>query len=122
MDSRLPRRTRPHVARGPDRARPLRRRAAAARDPERAPAQPQPPPLLRFTRHGLPALIVLAGVIAMCFGTQTSLVGGGGLVGAGIASWLIAWLYRLGVSGDSAREAEERARRQFERSGRWPER
>jgi hypothetical protein len=56
----------------------------------------------------------------MCFGTETSLVGGGGLIGAAIATWLIAWLYRLGVQGDSARAAEERARRQFERTGRWP--
>jgi hypothetical protein len=77
--------------------------------------------LLRFTRHGIPALAVLAGVVAMCFGTATSLVGGAGLIGAGVATWLISWLYRVGVDGDRARDAEERARRYFERYGRWPE-
>ena len=57
----------------------------------------------------------------MCFGTETSLVGGAGLIGAGLASWLISWLYRLGVSGDDARASEERARQRFERTGRWPD-
>ena len=57
----------------------------------------------------------------MGFGTETSLVGGGGLIGAGVASWLLAWLYRLGVAGDDARAREERARAQFERTGRWPQ-
>jgi hypothetical protein len=126
MDSKLPRRARPHVTRGPARARPLPPRAASARGahphPQSAPAPPpRPRGLLRFTRHGIPALTVLAGIVAMCFGTETSLVGGGGLIGAGIATWLVAWLYRVGVEGDSDREAEERARRQFERTGRWPE-
>jgi hypothetical protein len=66
-------------------------------------------------------LAVLAGVVAMCFGTDTSLVGGAGLIGAGLATWLISWLYRVGVEGDRTRDAEERARRYFERHGRWPE-
>ena len=128
MESRLPRRVRPHVARGPERARPLRPSAALRPErpsPSKPPAareQASPRPLLRFTRHGVPALIVLAGVVAMCFGTETSLVGGGGLIGAGLASWLVGWLYRLGVEGDAARVSEERARERFERTGRWGER
>ena len=123
MDSKLPRRARPHVTRGPARARPLRRPGLTPRS--RTPARPapeaSPTPLLVFTRHGIPALAVLAGVVAMCFGTATSLVGGAGLIGAGVATWLIAWLYRVGVEGDRTRDAEERARRYFERHGRWPE-
>ena len=121
MASELPKRSRPHVARGPARAR-RPRVLAARRDPARAPAGVRATePLLRFTRHGIPALAVLAGIVAMCFGTATSLVGGAGLIGAGLASWLIAWLYRVGVQGDRARDAEERARRHFERYGRWPD-
>jgi hypothetical protein len=77
--------------------------------------------VLRLTRHGIPALMVLAGIVAMCFATETSLLGGSGLIGAGAASWLVAWLYRLGVAGDDARAGEERARAQFERTGRWPQ-
>jgi hypothetical protein len=94
------------------------------RPPPPAPAAEAPAPVrpvLRFTRHGLPAVIVLAGIVAMAFGTTDSLIGGAGLIGAGISSWLIAWLYRVGVAGDSAREREERARAEFERTGRWPE-
>jgi len=122
MDSKLPRRVRPHVTRGPARARPLpplrpAGRGSAANPP---PAPLRTPPALRFTRYGLPALAVLAGAVAMCFGTETSLIGGSGLIGAGISIWLIAWLYRVGVDGDRARDAEERARSYFERHGRWP--
>jgi hypothetical protein len=123
MDSKLPKRVRPHVTRGPARARPLRRAAppAGRHAPSRRAPQADPTPLvLRFTRYALPALVVLAGIVAMCFGTATSLIGGGGLIGAGLASWLVSWLYRVGVEGDRARDAEERARRYFERHGRWP--
>ena len=80
------------------------------------------PALLRFIRHGVPALAVAAGVVAMAFGTTTSLIGGAGLIGAGLASWLVSWLYRIGVEGDGERVDEERARRYFDRHGRWPTR
>ena len=124
MDSKLPRRARPHVTRGPARARPLRRKRLTPRSdsPSRSAPRPQAtPPLLRFTRHGIPALAVLAGIVAMCFGTATSLVGGAGLIGAGLAIWLLSSFYRVGVDGDRAREREERARAYFERHGRWPD-
>ncbi len=76
--------------------------------------------MLRFTRHALPALAVLAGIISMTFGTSTSLAGGGVLIGAGVAIWFASWLYRVGVEGDGARADEEQARRYFDRHGRWP--
>lgn len=121
MASQLPKRSRPHAAAGPSRARPPRGRLAP-REQHGATASAAPVSrLLRFTRHGIPGLAVLAGVIAMAIGTTTSLVGGSALVGAGVASWLIAWLYRIGVEGDATREAEERARRAFDRTGRWPD-
>jgi hypothetical protein len=122
MDSKLPKRVRPHVTRGPARARPLPPlRPAGLGHAATSQAPPVRTPLpLRFTRHGLPALAVLAGAVAMCFGTETSLVGGSGLIGAGISIWLVAWLYRVGVDGDRARDAEEQARSYFERHGRWP--
>jgi high-affinity Fe2+/Pb2+ permease len=65
-------------------------------------------------------VVVLAGIVAMTFGTQTSLIGGGGLIGAGLSVALISWLYRLGTESDEEREAEDRARRYFARYGRWP--
>jgi hypothetical protein len=124
MLPRLPNRSRPHTSRGPARARPPRARLTARR-PSLPPAEgaaPSPPPRwLVLLRHGLPALVVFAGIVAMCFGTSTALVGGSALVGAGLASWLVGWLYRVGVEGDRSREAEEGARRYFDRHGRWPD-
>lgn len=78
-------------------------------------------PLLLFTRHGIAVLAVLAGIVSMAFGTTTSLAGGGALIGAGLSIWLISWLYRIGVEGDTDRDSEERARRAFDRTGRWPD-
>jgi hypothetical protein len=72
-------------------------------------------------RYGVPALVVLAGVSAMCFGTDVSLEGGAGLVSAGLAIYFINWLFRIGVRGDAERDAENRARDYFDRYGRWPE-
>src|SRR5579872_7139330 len=116
MAPRLPKRTRPHVTRGPARARqPRARLASREHRSAAAAAAARISPLLRFTRHGIAALAVLAGVVAMAFGTPTSLVGGAALIGAGISSWLVAWLYRIGVAGDEARQAEERARDFYDR-------
>ncbi|HEX4035957.1 MAG TPA: hypothetical protein VHX66_16060 [Solirubrobacteraceae bacterium] len=72
-----------------------------------------------MTRHWLAGIIVAAGLVAMAFGTETSLVGGAGLVGAGLSTWLCAWLYRVGIDGEAARAEEENARRRFTRTGRW---
>src|SRR5579862_2598652 len=122
MAPRLPKRTRPHVTRGPARARqPRAHLTSREHRSTAAAAAARISPLLRFTRHGIAALAVLAGIIAMSFGTDTSLIGGAALIGAGIASWLIAWLYRVGVEGDATRDAEEQARRFFDRTGRWPD-
>jgi hypothetical protein len=122
MPSQLPRRSRPHVARGPARARAPRARLAPRTSHARGAAlPPRTPALLQFTRHGIAALAVLAGIVAMSLGSPTSLIGGAALIGAGVAIWLIAWLYRVGIAGDETRDAEERARRFFDRTGRWPD-
>lgn len=81
----------------------------------------RPGPLMVFVRYVLPAVVVVAGLVAMAFGTEVSLEGGAGLVSAGLAIWLINWLFRIGARGDAEREAEDRAREYFDRYGRWPE-
>jgi len=71
-------------------------------------------------RYVLPALIVLAGLVVMAFGSEIDLEGGASIVSAGLAIYLLNWLFRLGVAGDREREAEDAARDYFDRHGHWP--
>jgi hypothetical protein len=75
-----------------------------------------------FLRYGIGAVMVLAGVILLAvnpggFGVDAFAMA----VGGGLSVLLINFLYRLGVSGDKEREAEERARAYFDEHGEWPE-
>jgi hypothetical protein len=76
---------------------------------------------MAWLRYVLPAAVVLAGLIAMAFGTDNSLEGGAGLVSAGLAIWFVNWLFRIGAEGDADRDAEERAREYFDLHGHWPD-
>lgn len=85
---------------------PLRRRAHA----------------MRAVRFWLPGVIVLAGaVLALSLQTDAAWQGGALLVSAGLSVWLLNVLFRLGVRGDRERVHEERAREEFDRTGRWPD-
>jgi hypothetical protein len=77
--------------------------------------------VLIFTRWVMPAAIIVAGIVTLTFGTTQAIYGGCGLIAAGTSAWLISWVYRIGVRGDEDRDAEDRARRYFERFGRWPD-
>jgi hypothetical protein len=77
---------------------------------------------MRFVRLWLPLLIILAGIVlAIAVGTDAAWEGGALLVSAGLSVWLLNVLFRLGVRGDSERRSEERAREEFDRTGRWPD-
>jgi hypothetical protein len=72
-------------------------------------------------RYGLPAAIVLAGLILAIAGRSDTAVGAGvALVGAGLLVALLNVLMRLGIASSRDREREEEARRYFDRHGRWP--
>ena len=78
--------------------------------------------ILAFVRYGLPALLVLAGfVLLFAAPNSTRYEGFSMCVGAGLAIWLLNWLFRLGAEGDRERDAEEAAREHFARTGRWPD-
>ncbi|HEX8648786.1 MAG TPA: hypothetical protein VF715_17955 [Thermoleophilaceae bacterium] len=79
--------------------------------------------LLVGVRYVLPALIVVAGLVVILAGggDGSALHGGLGIVGGGIAVWLLSLFYRVGASGELERDAEEDARLYFDRHGRWPE-
>jgi hypothetical protein len=43
------------------------------------------------------------------------------IVSAGLSVWLFNWLYRVGVSGEKERDAEDEAREYYAKHGRWPD-
>ena len=78
--------------------------------------------LLLFARWVLPALIVAGGLIAILVSDSSSALHGGlGIIGAGIAVWLLSYFFRVGASGERDRDAEDEARLYFDRHGRWPD-
>jgi hypothetical protein len=76
--------------------------------------------LLIAVRYVLPAVVTVAGVIVMAFGSEIDLEGGASIVSAGLAIYFLNWLFRIGVTGDREREDEQAAREYFKRHGRWP--
>jgi hypothetical protein len=77
---------------------------------------------LRFVRWWLPAIVIAAGVISLIvIQTSWALEGAAGVVGAGVAIWMVNILFRIGASGDRERDEEEAARRFYDEHGRWPD-
>jgi hypothetical protein len=77
---------------------------------------------IRLVRYGLPAAILLAGIIIVAVVPGT--VGEEGVVtmfGVCLCVALFNSLVRLGVSGDRDRDKEQAARDQYERTGVWPD-
>lgn len=72
-------------------------------------------------RYMVPAAIVLAGAIVMAFGSEVDLEGGAAIVSAGLAVYLLNWLYRVSFYGDREREDEEAARAYLGAHGHWPD-
>jgi hypothetical protein len=73
-------------------------------------------------RWVIPGIAVVAGAVAMTFGTDTALEGGAGLMGAGLAIVLFDRMFRLGAESDVDRVREALARDYYTREGRWPSR
>ena len=73
-------------------------------------------------RYVLPAVILLAGVLALIL--NDSITGLEGLaMGIGVAGsvLLLNVLYRVGVSGDAERDREAEAREYLDEHGHWPD-
>jgi len=92
-------------------------------DPEAARRAQRKERWLFFVRYGVPALIAVSGLLVMILATdhQVGIEIGAMLLGAAIAVFLLNFFFRLGVSGDRARDEEEEARRYFDQHGRWPD-
>ncbi len=77
--------------------------------------------LLLAVRYGLPAAICLAGLTFLVVDPGENFEGAMALIGAGLSVLLINLLFRFGVAGDRDRDREDAARREFDRTGRWPD-
>ena len=78
--------------------------------------------LLNGVRYGLPAALVLAGFVLLFAAPDSTRYEGFAMcVGAGLAVWLLNWLFRLGAEGDRERDDEDAAREYFAEHGRWPD-
>ncbi len=74
---------------------------------------------LAAVRYGLPLAMTIVGIVMLELGDYEA---GFGVVLIGCAGivLLINSLFRLSIRSNEERAEEERAREQFERSGRWP--
>jgi hypothetical protein len=75
---------------------------------------------LPAVRYGLPLAMAVVGIVMLGLGDQEA---GFGVVLIGCAGivLLINTLFRLSIRSNQERAEEERAREEFERTGRWPE-
>jgi hypothetical protein len=74
---------------------------------------------LLLVRYGIPLAMTIAGIVCLVIGGDAA---GSGVVLIGSAGivLLLNLLFRLSIVSNRERDEEERAREEFERSGRWP--
>jgi hypothetical protein len=83
---------------------------------------PRSPNSVIAVRYLLPALILLAGLVALLLSdTLTGLEGLAMGIGVAGSVLLLNVLYRVGVKGDLERDDEEAARVYYDEHGRWPD-
>jgi drug/metabolite transporter (DMT)-like permease len=77
--------------------------------------------MVTIVRIWLPAAIGVAGVVLIVVGDDAAR--GAGIVLVGVAALVVIanLLIRLGLLSERDREREQRRRRDFARSGRWPD-
>jgi hypothetical protein len=77
---------------------------------------------LFVVRYVLPGVLCIAGLILIVINPHgPTLHGGLGILGAGFAAFLFAFLSRISMSGDTWRDHEEDARTFFDEHGYWPD-
>jgi hypothetical protein len=78
---------------------------------------------VRLLRSWIPAALCVIGVVLLVaddfdtFGVSAFAA----FAGAGSSTWLINFLWRLGVSGDDERELEAKDRAYLAKHGHWPD-
>jgi hypothetical protein len=76
--------------------------------------------LVWTVRYALPGAICLAGLVFLVVDVSANYEGAMALLGAGLSVLLINLLFRFGLTSDRDRADEDAARREFDRTGRWP--
>lgn len=77
---------------------------------------------LFVVRYVLPSFLCVVGLILVVIEPHGSTLHGGlGIIGAGLAAFLFAFLAKVSMSGDEWRDHEEEARRYFDEHGKWPD-
>lgn len=79
--------------------------------------------VLPFVRIWLPVIVTLGGIVVMVVGgfDDIALEGGAGIIGAGLAIWLMNVLFRVGLHDDVDRDREDAARDFYGAHGHWPD-
>jgi hypothetical protein len=77
--------------------------------------------VLTAVRYGLPGSFIVAGfVILLTVDGSVRWDGWAMCVGAGLAVFLLNWLFRFGAQGDDERDKEQAARDYLTEHGHWP--
>ena len=78
---------------------------------------------LIVVRYVLPGALTLAGLIIIVATPSDSAAfhGGLGIIGAGLAAFLFAFLAKISMTGDEFRDTENEARAFFDEHGYWPD-
>jgi hypothetical protein len=79
------------------------------------------PITVNAVRYGIPAALLIAGMVIWATGGRVGLAAGAMFISAATAVLLLNVLFRIGVEGDKDRDREEAARRFFDEHGRWPD-
>jgi hypothetical protein len=77
---------------------------------------------LFVVRWVLPSALTLAGIVLVCIDPQgDGGLGGLGVIGAGLAAFLFAYLAKMSMSGDTARDKDNEQSAFFDEHGYWPD-
>ena len=86
------------------------------------PSTERPSRWLLGVRYGIPAAMILGGVVLGVVGSGDQGIEGFAMaVGGGLSVFLLNALYRVGVRGEAEREQEDRARAYYAEHGMWPD-
>jgi hypothetical protein len=77
--------------------------------------------LVWAVRYALPGVICFVGLGFLIADPSANYEGAMALLGAGLSVLLVNLLFRFGLTSDRDRAEEDAVRREFDRTGRWPD-